>query len=458
MMRCVAEKRYFRKIKKALFCAIVSLNKNPAKKELFMNLQQNLSHIKSFFDTLPLKKDFRNKIDSKTFLIELVFALSEIGAGDRFSLSFLSSKMGHVGKFFFYSRSGFWRKMASESLTKILEIALEAWMQYFSKALALPPDFLKKLGVKEIFALDSTTLTLPEEAQADYPGVKRKGGEAAIKVHALLSITRGILAWFDLSSGKSHDSQHVPSVKMLAGSLLLMDLGYFDYSFFVELIEENVKFISRLKCNSILTIVAVVRGLGPNMIGKNHTDIARKRAGEVIEYLAALKGYTIRVIGHWDSEEKIYHWYLTNLECEAECIYPIYRVRSQIELLFKSLKGFMSFGEIPSANKTVIKNVILARLLSAMLVLSVGKAVIPDKLLREEKNAQKEVTIQRIFMFFSLFKNHLHKYFLMPTPEEGVCILHLCNIMPRKQKILISEPSLRRKNSMSRVKSLMEAA
>ena len=335
-----------------------------------MSIHKNCYSIKKFFDGLNFKKDCRNKIDSTTFLTEILFALSEVRSGDRFSLSLLASKMGNRGKSFCYSRSGLWRKLGSNSLTKILEYGISEWLNNFNQDIKSSDFFLKKMGVKEVYVLDSTTLTLPSAAKEKYPGVNRNGGKAAAKVHALLNITQGSLSWVDVSPGKSHDSQHTPELKSLAGGLLLMDLGYFGHGFFEELIDQDVKFVSRIKSNSVFKMKEAIRGVGIKMKGKNHKEITRKRKGDVVEYSATTNGpkkHDVRVIGHWYKKQKKYHWYITNLKCDADCVYPIYRVRWQIEILFKSLKGFMSFGEIPSSNDVVIKNIILSRILSAII-------------------------------------------------------------------------------------------
>jgi IS4 transposase len=69
-----------------------------------------------------------------------------------------------------------------------------------------------------------------------------------------------------------------------------------------------------------------------------------------------------------------YHWYLTNLQVPAQLIYPLYRNRWQIELLFKSLKSSFHLNEIPSNNPVLIENLVLANLIASVIGSSVYQA------------------------------------------------------------------------------------
>ncbi len=55
-----------------------------------------------------------------------------------------------------------------------------------------------------------------------------------------------------------------------------------------------------------------------------------------------------RVIGFWNPSEKCYHWYMTNLKVYAYVIYPLYRIRWQIELIFKACKNSLNANQITS--------------------------------------------------------------------------------------------------------------
>ena len=60
---------------------------------------------------------------------------------------------------------------------------------------------------------------------------------------------------------KQHDSQILPDLEQLKGSLLLFDLGYFSHSFLHKLNKVGVWFVCRLKANSVPIISRIVKAL-----------------------------------------------------------------------------------------------------------------------------------------------------------------------------------------------------
>ncbi len=55
-------------------------------------------------------------------------------------------------------------------------------------------------------------------------------------------------------------------------------------------------------------------------------------------------------VGFWNPSEKCYHWYITNLKVAAHLIYPLYRLRWQIELIFKACKQSLNVNRLTSNN------------------------------------------------------------------------------------------------------------
>jgi hypothetical protein len=98
--------------------------------------------------------------------------------------------------------------------------------------------------------LDSTTSTLPESMQEQFPGCGGSygGGAAALKLQVEMDLRSGALAHIEIEPGRSPDSatsrQHAEHP---AGSLRITDLGYFNVSVFAELMLAGVYFLSRLQ-------------------------------------------------------------------------------------------------------------------------------------------------------------------------------------------------------------------
>ncbi|MCB2262848.1 MAG: transposase, partial [Candidatus Thiosymbion ectosymbiont of Robbea hypermnestra] len=107
-------------------------------------------------------------------------------------------------------------------------------------------------------------------------------------------------------------------------------------------------------------------------------DLGRK-TGDIIEVIVEKihqdNTLRYRLIGFWNPVEKDYHWYLTNLTAAAYLIYPLYRLRWQIELIFKACKNSLNADEITSCNDNIIENLLLSSIvahLSAYTLFRIG--------------------------------------------------------------------------------------
>ena len=100
---------------------------------------------------------------------------------------------------------------------------------------------------------------------------------------------------------------------------------------------------------------------------------------------------TLRVIGFWNKNLHVYHWYTTNLTVPAKLIYSLYRLRWQLELAFKSSKGSFRQADAPSANSNFIKTLLLANILATLIAFPLANCTTKD--LSGEKRTS--VSLQR---------------------------------------------------------------
>jgi IS4 transposase len=106
----------------------------------------------------------------------------------------------------------------------------------------------------------------------------------------------------------------------------------------------------------VIRLKKVIQGLDKGAIGQSllALDLSRKKGNlieVIVEKIHQENTLRYRVIGFWNPVEKDYHWYITNLTAAAYLIYPLYRSRWQIELIFKACKNSLNADEITSTNK-----------------------------------------------------------------------------------------------------------
>ena len=334
-----------------------------------MRLENLLSRFKTSFDRIP-EADGRAKIGPRQFVIALIFSLSNMDSRKRTIETLRRAVMKSLGEKI--SRGGFWERIATERLFNFLLILVQSAMQQMGE-IFIPGDQLKALAsalnVKGILVLDSTSISLPAMAGAIFPGPRNNVSPAVIKWHNCFDLFGGCIKWFDLSPGTSHDSNHFPDLNLVAGYLIIFDLGYFDYSLMQAISNVGGKFLSRVKTNAVIRIDDVLQGLPKKFIGKKLLSSRLPKGISVIEIMGSFCDglFQFRVIGFWNPIDKTYHWYVTNLEVEPKLIYPLYRLRWAVELFFKMAKSSWRLADVTSANANIIQTLILASMVVTIL-------------------------------------------------------------------------------------------
>jgi len=278
-------------------------------------------------------------------------------------------------------------------------------------------DMLNLLKVLGILILDSSIITLTDGAKKNFPGT---GGKAGIKWHACFDLFSGHLEWFKLTPSKVHDRKCFPDLKLLKGKLIIYDLGYFDYQLMLDIMPDAF-FLCRLKSNSVVTVVEGILGFDLSCVGKlllpSSGDSTKFRGNileAIIEKTVGKNILKCRSVGFWNPDEKCYHWYLTNLLVSAELIYSLYRLRWQIELIFKACKDSLNADGIPSSNQNIIASLLLGSIAAHL-----SSETIHDIALNALSQKQSlAISFQRIAYVLSDLKDNFINYILNPIKEN----------------------------------------
>jgi len=309
---------------------------------------------------------------------------------------------------------------------------------------------LKALGVMAIWVVDASSIKLWTRAKDHFPGTRTAAG---IKWHTSFDLLTGMLTWFQVTPTKTHERNCFPALELLKGKLVLFDLGYWDYGLLYAIEKVGGFFLSRLKSNAVIYIAEVVQGLSKQVIGQAllSLDFSQKK-GNIIEVLTTKvyegKVLRYRVIGFWNPVEKGYHWYITNLVAAAYLIYPLYRLRWQIELIFKACKNSLNANQIPSGDENIIRSLLLASIaaqLSTHTLFHLG-------LEQVEEEQQLAMSFQRIAKIAVVLAGDFIKFLLNSSREHVDNLLHKIKLFANE----MFDPNYKkRETSLMRINRLL---
>lgn len=306
-----------------------------------------LRQLKSEMSKSFSASDQRAKIQDSDFIIGLIQAIAT--SKKNFSLADLRRRsctyLGvHIGQ------SAFNERLGTASLAQGLQIVLGIVMAMRFEEKKVVSTLKQQLGVNEIIGVDSSMVSLWDGLRNHFKGTFVT---AALKLNLAMNLMSGTVKWFKVTEGAVHDSGNFPSVA--PESLYIFDLGYWSVQRAINIENAGSFFLSRVKSNLRLKITHVIYGISKSAVGKDLLNIPfRKKRKSEIELTATIffggQEVPFRVLGFWNKKEKNYRWYMTNLSCNRDLIYSLYRLRWQIELSFKAMKSTLNFDHMPTTN------------------------------------------------------------------------------------------------------------
>jgi hypothetical protein len=189
----------------------------------------------------------------------------------------------------------------------------------------------KKFRFKnKLLSLDATIIEL---CATMFDWAKFRQTKGAVKLHLLLDHDGYLPTFAWITKGKVQDVNIARTIDFPKGSVVVFDLGYYDFLLFSKWIQKGVWFVTRLKKNATFQIL---QELPVPKLG----NILKNQLIRFTGYKSAKKcPHVLRRVEVWDPEKKKTIILLTNhLKFGPTTIAKIYRDRWQIETFFKELK------------------------------------------------------------------------------------------------------------------------
>lgn len=226
---------------------------------------------------------------------------------------------------------------------------------------------------KAILAMDTTVLKLHRKLAKHYRGFRSAGTEAMAKVHVVQNLGRHDLERLAISSGRVSDQRRVVTGPHLRGTLSLFDLGYYSHDLLRRIQRFGGFFLCRLLPGTNPLVLRVRRGrakIPAEGIRLNGLHMEDGVLDVDARFGQGRNARVYRLVGIWDVERERWSLYVTNLppgEYSPEELMELYRLRWEVELLFKELRSAYRLDEIPTGKLATARCLIYAALLSLLL-------------------------------------------------------------------------------------------
>ena len=294
------------------------------------------------------------------------------------------------------SREGLHQRFTPQAAQFMQDCLNEALCQKFVASKGLDTTLLRPF--RRVFIFDSSSWDVDPKLKVVLPGSGGGASDANCKLQAGYEYKQGELGFFHISPGTKPDQAYSPILPGLVetGDLVLTDLGYFKVKTFRQYHDNGVFFLSRFLVRTtlrsaetldIIDLGAVLKRFDENTLELNvvmgnvkdeqtpcrlicmrvSEQVANERRRKLLKE-AKKKGRTPS-----QSHLELCDWTLlaTNAPTDllpAQTAYSLYRLRWQIELLFKQMKSVLRIHQSHTGREDRLRCELYGKLLMAVLI------------------------------------------------------------------------------------------
>ena len=207
-----------------------------------------------------------------------------------------------------------------------------------------------------LYSLDASVIDL---CLSVFPWADFRTTKGAIKLHVGLNHAGYLPEFVSITEGSTHEVNIGKLLDFPKGSIIAMDKGYNDYSWYNQLTDKGIFFVTRLKRDAKFRIIS------------RRTILKNKglTCDQSIEFTGAQTSkkcpVQLRRIGYKDAVTGKHYIFLTNnFKLSAKTIADVYKSRWQVELFFKWIKQNLKIKSFVGTSK----NAVLTQIWIAMCV------------------------------------------------------------------------------------------
>lgn len=241
---------------------------------------------------------------------------------------------------------------------------------------------------KRILVQDSTNIQLDSKLAEHFPGSVNQSNKkiAILKIQAVFDLLTEQFCQFSTSPYTKNDQKASADILdfIIAGDLIIRDLGYFVLSVFKKIIKAGAFFLSRLRCdvliyelngNTQIDLLKLLKKHGQLdidvLIGAKEKLPVRLVAIPVSEKVAAERRRKLKKDRRNNPSKKLlallgWNIFILNVDrktLNVEQIEKLYGCRWRIEIVFKSWKSHFNIKNVPTASVIRVLSYIYAMLI-----------------------------------------------------------------------------------------------
>lgn len=301
------------------------------------------------------------RLDTKRHLIALLYgqlsgatSLREIVAGTE----------SHAARLYHVGAAPVKRSTVSDANAKRPS---GVFVELFGEMLKQAHRGLRRKAGEAVLLIDSTNVRLSglSEHWATF-----SAGVCGAKAHIVYDPHADQPVYFEVTAASVNDITAAKDMPIEVGATYVFDLGYYDYAWWAVLDQEGCRIVTRLKKNTLLSVVHESK-LPPN------SNILSDRIGYLPERLASRRSnpmdVPVRELEVRIASGKILRIVTNDLDAPAQEIADLYRQRWQIELFFRWVKQNLKIRHFIGVSENAIRIQIAAALI-AFLILRMAQA------------------------------------------------------------------------------------
>ena len=220
---------------------------------------------------------------------------------------------------------------------------------------------------------DGTSFALHQVLAERFPGRFNAVSPAAVELHCTMDLLQDAPLIIALSPDTDSEHDYRPEPESLRGDLLFADRGYLDLTYLRDIDRHGGFFIMKSKAGLNPRVIDAYREDGQRLKSCQDRDFQaltskwpkQQRAELEVEWLIEGEPFRARLLVSWNPKDKCFGYLITNLPQDKYTIHLIclgYKLRWQVELLFKEWKSYTNLHKFDTEKESIAESLIWASL------------------------------------------------------------------------------------------------